>query len=197
MLVPASLFQEFFDWFTVEKSELIVNAIVPITVASLGILIFRLTSSLENQRWRNQKVIERRLTVFEQMAPEINDLYCYFLLVGNWKRLSPVSMIEAKRKLDRMYYTNAFLFSETFKGDYKAFMGACFLTFTGPNADARLRTTIEVDDQSRRIWFGEQWQTDWEQRHFAETEATPRGEVADAYRSLMHSFSLELDLIHD
>jgi hypothetical protein len=67
--------------------------------------VARLTERFKVTLWTNQKVIEKRIDVYDKLAPMLNDLYCYFYYVGNWKELTPIRIIETKRKLDKTFYT--------------------------------------------------------------------------------------------
>src|SRR5579883_1625085 len=97
---------------------------------------------LEERYFTNQKLIERRLQVFDIAAPLLNDIYCFIRKVGGWKELTPPDVIKAKRKLDQTIYVNAALFSDQFRDSYFSFIGTCFETFVGAAQDARFRSDL-------------------------------------------------------
>ena len=71
-------------WNSLEVTKLIVAALTPLAVL-LGIWVARATRRLEASQWVNQKLIEKRINLLEEILPRLNDLYCYFEWIGNWK----------------------------------------------------------------------------------------------------------------
>jgi hypothetical protein len=118
-------------WNSLELAKLFVSALTPIVVILVGFFINRKLKQLEAIQWANQKVVEKRLEVFDALAPSLNDLLCYFTYIGNWKELSPSKVVEIKRALDKKAYINAPLFSWQFLDRYAAFIGTCFRTYSG------------------------------------------------------------------
>ena len=103
------------NWNSLEVAKLIVSALTPIIVVVLGIWIARISKRFEQIQWVNRKIIERRIDVYDEIAPLLNDLFVYFTLIGHWKELSPPQVVEAKRLLDRHVNVAASLFSDTFR----------------------------------------------------------------------------------
>ena len=65
------------------------SAITPVVVALLGYAITRAVRRLEDAHWAGRKLIERRLDLYDEMAPLLNDPSCFFLLVGNYRAITP------------------------------------------------------------------------------------------------------------
>lgn len=91
-------------WNSLEIAKLIASVLTPISVVVFGFWINRRLKVFEHLQWANQKVVEKRLYVYQELVPLLNDLLCYFTYVGNWKTHNPASIIELKRKLDRIAY---------------------------------------------------------------------------------------------
>ena len=53
------------------------DALTPLTVAALGIFIARASRRIEQVQWANQTVVTRRLDIFGQLAPGLNQLLCF------------------------------------------------------------------------------------------------------------------------
>src|SRR4051812_5961528 len=102
------------SWNSLEIAKLIVAAITPIALACIGVYIHRLTKRFEHAQWRNQKLIEKRLAIYDDLAPLLNDNFCYFTYVGNWKERKPVEIIASKRNIDKKIHLAAPLFSAGF-----------------------------------------------------------------------------------
>src|SRR6266851_310090 len=101
-------------WNSLEVAKLGVSTLTSVVVVLIGLVISRRLKRLEYLQWTNQKVTEKRIAVFDELAPQLNDLYCYFTFLGGWKDLTPVEVVGRKRKMDRMVYVNAPLFSKEF-----------------------------------------------------------------------------------
>src|SRR4051794_5983466 len=120
-------------WNSLEIVKLIVDALTPLIVAFLGWWISRRLKRLEQMQWANQKAVEKRLEIYSSLAPVLNDLYCYFDFIGEWKMRNPVAVLDVKRAADRIFYVNAALFSSRFRRAYEEFMDLCFVP--GPLKD--------------------------------------------------------------
>lgn len=79
------------DW--TDYVKLFADILAPIVTAVFGYWIFRLTQSIEQSQWRNQKLIEKRIEVWDDVAPMINDVYCYCMRIGAWKNYSPQEVV--------------------------------------------------------------------------------------------------------
>jgi|SRR6185295_5196210 hypothetical protein len=176
-----------FDWNSLEIAKLAVSILTPLLVLGIGLGINRSLKRLELRQWTSQKVIEKRLKIYDELAPSLNDLLCYFTFVGSWKDLTPVEVIKTKRLIDRIVHVNAPLFSKDFKRKYDILIDCCYETFTGWGRDARLRTT------STRYKLGEGWDPKWDDCFSKEVEADPEA-VRSAYNALMKQFSVELGI---
>jgi hypothetical protein len=68
-------------WNRLEITKVIIQALTPILLVLLGIIVNRAIKTFEHRQWRNQKLIEKRLEIYDDMAPALNDLLCYFTLL--------------------------------------------------------------------------------------------------------------------
>lgn len=118
-------------WNSLEIAKLIVSTLTPLIVLLFGLWISRSLKRLEHLQWTNQKITEKRIAVFEELAPLLNDLLCYFTFVGCWKDLTPIEAVKLKRKLDRIVHVHAPLFSKEFLNKYNDFINACYGTYSG------------------------------------------------------------------
>lgn len=101
-------------WNSLEIAKLLAGLLTPTAIAVLGIYIHRVTKRFEYLQWRNQKLIERRLAIYDDLAPQLNDLRCYFTYVGSWKELDPPAVVALKRTIDKKIHLAAPLFSVLF-----------------------------------------------------------------------------------
>ena len=56
-------------WNSLEVAKLLVSALTPLAVLTFGFWINRRLKRVEHLQWASQKVIEKRLVVFDQVAP--------------------------------------------------------------------------------------------------------------------------------
>ena len=181
---------QFSLWNSLEVVKLIISALTPIIVILIGFWIHKLLKDIESRQWVNQTVIQWKVNIYDELSLLLNDLYCYFLYIGNWKELSPVDIIKTKRILDKKINIAFPLFSDKFLTHYNAFINSCFKTFSGKGKDAQLKTGFE----SRKQVFISDWKTSWEELFVEESEKTSRDTIDEKYRQLMKIFAQELNL---
>lgn len=133
----------------------------------------------------NRKLIDRRLELYDKLARPLNDLYCFFHLVGNFRDVAPPAAVARNRQLGKAVNVNEFLMSPEFRQRYDEFMAACFKTYTGPAKDAKLRSSVDTQRTERQSW-DEAWERCFVARH---EEVTPNTTIRDRYRALMFCFA--------
>ena len=174
------------SWSWLEVAKLSASLLVPAALAALGIYIHRVTKQFEHLQWRSQKLVEKRLGVYDDLAPQLNDLLCYFTYVGCWRDLDPPDVVALKRVVDKKVYLAAPLFSEEFFAACMAFQNLCFETYTGWGCDACLRTRFERRRDSSR----KDWNPEWE--GCFSSEAAEPAAVRAAHQRVMEAFSEDI-----
>src|SRR6266480_3862724 len=144
-------------WSSVQIATLAVSALTPLTVAGLGYFVARTGRRIERIQWANQTVVSRRLEIFGQVAPGLNQLLCFATFVGGWKEIDPRKAIAIKRGLDETMYANKVLFSDELFAAYHQFMTILFDMFGTTGADAKVRAPIESQWGTRRelLWWND------------------------------------------
>jgi hypothetical protein len=177
-------------WNSLEIVKLLFGLVTPLVVAIGGYYITKSMHKLEARSLVNQKIVEKRLTLFDSMAPLFNDLYCYFMRVGRWKELTPPDLIEKKRTLDTLFYINKPLFSAEFESNYFTFiLSDCFRAFSGHAKNARLRTRyLQYSNLNN-------WNPKWKDCFVEEeSDICPLERLAEDYDALMNQFATELGI---
>lgn len=177
-------------WSSLEVAKLVAASATPILILLLGVLVQRAVRRIEAVQWANRKIIEKRLTIYDELAPLLNDLLCFFIFVGNWKELTPPGLIASKRVLDKKVHLAAPLFSPEFLELYHQYMQLCFLTFNRMGEDAKLRTRW-VD---RAQHSAAPWQEEWANLFADPSAHSEPKDVIRKYDQLMACFSRELGL---
>lgn len=160
-----------------------------------------LQKDIESRQWMNQKLMEKRLAVFDEFAPLLNDVYCFMMMVGLWKDITPPDALEKKRKLDRLIYVYEALFSEELRQAYFRFIHTCFETYTGPAEDAKILPYLDQERTLVHNWTPEwepmfsspekrrvtqQWDDDWEA--MLRNPAEHRRLLLTRYKNVMSQF---------
>lgn len=139
------------EWTSLEIAKLVVGIMTPLAILYFTTSTDRArdketaartaAAQMETDREaRYLQVTKKRVDLWEQISPRLNDIYCYFLYVGQWKKLSPTDVVNAKREADRYFYSNLPFFTLEFIHEYQQFMKETFKTGTGWKKDALLRT---------------------------------------------------------
>src|SRR5260370_27680913 len=99
------------SWNSLQIATLAVEALTPLTVAGLGVFIARASRRIEQVQWANQTVVTRRLDIFAQLAPGLNQLLCFATFVGGWTEIQHRQASTLKRHLDEPMPANQVLLS--------------------------------------------------------------------------------------
>lgn len=177
------------SWNSVQIAAVAVAALTPLTVAGLGVLLARTSRRIEQVQWANQTVVTRRLDIFAQLAPGLNQLLCFATFVGGWKEIQARQAIALKRQLDEIMYANRVLFSDELFAAYHQFMITLFAMWTTTDADALLRAPIESQWGNRRNM---PWWDDSMTRLFSSTDPASTGDIQAAYDQLSERFRADL-----
>jgi hypothetical protein len=134
-----------------DHAKAVAELLAPVTTAFFGIWILLITKRLERSQWRSQKLIEKRIEIWDKVGPQINDIFCYCVRVGNWKAFEPPSVIQKKRDADQQIHLSRPYFSAEFFRRYQDFVASCFEVFQRHGEDAKLKTPIS-EHKNVRSW---------------------------------------------
>jgi hypothetical protein len=178
------------SWTSLQIATLAVDALIPVTVAGLGVVFARTSRRIEQVQWANQTVVTRRLDIFAQLAPGLNQLLCFATFVGGWKEIEPRQAIALKRELDQVMYANKVLFSGELFAAYREFMAALFAMSASTGSDALVRAPVESQWGDRRNlpW----WDEDTMAGLFQATDPAGLDEIQAAYDRLADRFRADL-----
>lgn len=167
-----------------ETAQLILSIVTPVLLLALGIPIARYTKRLDTQAALDEKLIERRLALFERLGPDLNDLYCLTQFVGHFRSIDPPSALKRKRRLDKTIHVNRPIFSTEVMLAYTRFIDAVFKTPDQAGENAKLLIEPDVLAVER----GGEWPEEWDD-YFADEPATPQHEVERAYTKLVDALA--------
>ncbi|MDR7270791.1 hypothetical protein J2X20_003449 [Pelomonas saccharophila] len=180
------------QWPTLEIAKLIVGVLTPLSVALLGWLFSRQLKRLDLSNWTNQKLIEKRLAIYDEIAPRLNQLLCFFTWVGYWKTISPADAIHAKRDLDKTLNIYRHVFEAEVYEAYQDYIHILFETYTSAGHDAKLRALVRSPDGDRRTDGAYAWSDAWNACFSEPRNAVDKGEVRARYKALMAALTRSL-----
>jgi len=175
------------EWNSLEVAKLLVAVLTPVAVVLLGLYVRSVSRRIEDAQWSSRRVLDWRLDLYKTMAPKLNDLYCFFMLVGDFREVKPTDALARKRALDKDFHVNRFLFSDEFGLYYYEFMAASFATWQGFGVAARLRSSL-ASQQSERS----EWDATWDQMFTPEADSSTQEEFEQRYETLMRRFAAEV-----
>ena len=175
---------------TIETLKVLVPILIPVTVVIIGYLLNERLKTFEHFQWRNQKLIEKRITIYDQLAPLLNDLLCYYTYIGTWKEITPIDILNKKREIDRRVNIARHLFPHDFYTTCEAFMNSCFQMFNEMGEDAKLN---DRDFEPRQKVMGEKWDPAWNNRFSG--KVTPKEEIKTKYYDIMKAFERDMGLV--
>ena len=173
------------NWSSLEIVKVVIAALVPISVAVLGIIVALLARRAQQREWVNQKLIERRIGLVDEIGPLLNRLYCYYTFRGDWKETTPPEVIEIKRKLDRAVYSALPFITEQIRTAYNSYIDTLYATWNAPGTDARLLTTIDSKDGNRRTVLAGTWLPEWSDLFEDPSRAAKRPVIVARYNELL------------
>jgi hypothetical protein len=172
--------------WTLEIAKLIVGILTPLSVVALGWLINQKLKKLDFVQWSNQKLVEKRLSLYDEVAPLLNKLFCFYTWKGYWKEVSPDDVLHAKRSLDKTINIYRYILGEKFYAEYQEFIRLLFQTYTGFGRDAMIRSEILSGLGDRKKHCSYTWDERWTDHFTGEGSSTLRQGVADQYYKLMN-----------
>ncbi len=105
----------------IEIIKLLSSIATPVVVAFLGYKLNSRLKSIDDAQWQSRKIVEKRLELYERIAPSLNSIFCFCTWVGYWKDISPKDLIQTKRDLDKTVNIYRHLLSEEFYHKYNDF----------------------------------------------------------------------------
>jgi len=168
-------------WNSLEVVKLLVAALTPVLVVIVGFGLNRRLRSLEQAQWSQQKVIERRIKAYDELAKPLNQILCFYCYVGSWKDMTPPDVVRMKRDLDQIAHISAPLFDAEFLQRYNHLMDVCFSTFGRWGDDAKLKT---LPDRREDAATGS-WDPEWAHCFSDRIKASEPETVKSAYVELM------------
>lgn len=174
-------------WTSLEIVKLLVSVLTPLIGFFIALKLARIGKDIEKKQWAGRKIIEKRLEFYDEVVPDLNDLYCFYNRVGNWKELTPPDIIAKKRQLDKAFNIYAYIFSQDIRYRYSNFIHNCFETHTGAGEDAKIIMKLT----EREILPG--WDSHWNKLFWPEKQVSVEV-FKKSYQELLELMKEELEV---
>lgn len=165
-------------------AELVVGVATPVAVVLFGWILNRRLKQIDQAQWENRKIIEKRIALYDEIAPNLNLVYCFCAWVGYWKDITPAKMIETKRELDKIVNIYSPLIGEDFRKKYQSFIHGAFFPYQGPGKDAKILSRISGGNGDRRTDGNYDWDPAWDSL-FDENGERSSTEINTRYLAVM------------
>jgi hypothetical protein len=174
------------SWSSLEIAKMFISTLTPLIIVVLAFRFNKALKQLDKKQWTNQKIIEKRIEIYDKIVPKLNDILCFYCYVGNWKEIKPKNVIRLKRELDKDLNIYAPLFSDSLTKKYCEFIHLCFKSFSGWGLDAKIRSLFE-----NRQAFNAEWNNEW--IDYFDTDDVLKPEIIlEKYSELMSKFKEDL-----
>lgn len=174
-------------WNSFEIIKVIVSIITPVVITFIGFRMNSIFHKLEKSQWVNKTIIEWKIKVYEQITPEVNDIYCFFMYVGNWSNISPLEVIEKKRNLDKIISLSYPLFSNQVKTSYDSLIDCLFEEYRGKGKDLGLKTGYDSREK-----YSDAWNVSW--RDLFVDNKSERTVITERYELFLKNLANDLNL---
>jgi hypothetical protein len=174
-------------WSSLKIIVLVFAVLSPLIIVFLALRFRRIKKKLIHEHHENQKLIEKRIEIYERIGPKLNDIFSFFSYTGNWKELSPPDIMKLKRELDKEITINTPLFSNDLIRKYNSFILLCFVSHSGWEHKEKIKSMYELRQEHIA-----DWKADW--IPFFDTNNVVEGiKLKERYDGLMEYFKKEIN----
>lgn len=181
-------------WSSLDKAKFILSIFTTVFTALLTIGILYYGNKIENSKWKNQTLISKKIELYDNMMPKLNDILCYFNQYGTYKDYTPLEIIKLKRELNKTFYTNKSFLPKSLQKEYIKFIDTlCFEPYGG-SWDSRLRMNAVYNRRGYIEQHGDSlWNEQWNKKLFT-GEKSDRITISKSYDKIMTLFVDDIDL---
>ena len=175
-------------WNSLKIPIMIIATLAPIIIAFLVIRYNRIIKRLDRKHQTNQRIVEKRIEIYDRIGPKLNDIFCFYCYNGNWKEITPIDIVRLKKELDKDINVNTPILSNDISGKYIDFMRLCFVSFSGWEHKEKIKSLYEIRQE-----HNVEWNDDWIQ--FFDTNNVIEGiKMKESYNELIEYFKKDLSL---
>jgi len=175
-------------WNSLKIAIMIIAALAPFIIAFLVIRFNRTIKRLNNKHQTNQRIVEKRIEIYDRIGPKLNDLISFYCYSGNWKEITPIAIIRLKKELDKDINIYTPIFSNDLSKKYTDFIHLCFVSFSGWEHKEKIKSSYEIRQE-----HNVEWKDDWIQ-FFDTNNVIEAIKMKESYNELMEYVKKDLGL---
>lgn len=136
----------------------------------------------------DQKITEKRLDIYDEIAGRLHDMLSFFSYTGNWEDISPYEILRVKRELDKELALYGPLFPDELIEKCHGFIKLCFISASGWEHDIKIKSLYELRQEHQTGWDDE-WIRYFDTKNVAEAVL-----LKEKFHELISGFNQELNL---
>ena len=175
-------------WDSLKMIIIIISIFAPVIVVLIVFRYNRIIKRLNKKHENDQKIVGKRIEIYDRIGPKLHDILSFFCYNGNWKEITPIDVIRLKRELDKEIEINSPLFSNELAKKYNDFMQLCFVSFSGWEHKEKIKSLFELRQE-----HNPEWSNDWI-NFFDTNNVVDAIMMKERYNQLMDYFKKELNL---
>ena len=177
-------------WRGLAIATMIIAILTPIIMVIPAFRFSRIIKRMNKKQLSNQKIVEKRIEIYDRIVPKLNDIFCFYCYIGNWNEITPMAVLRLKRELDKDMNIYASLFSDDLSKKYMGFKQLCFVSMSGWEHDEKIKSLYQLRQENHQ-----EWDDDWIQ-YFDTNNVIEAIKIKERYDELIESFKEDLVIFH-
>ena len=175
-------------WTSLKIPIMIIAALAPVVIVFLVIRYNKIIKGLKEKHQTNQRIVEKRIEIYDRIGPKLNDILSFFCYSGNWKEITPMDIQRKKMELDKDINTYSPIFSDELSKKYGDFIQLCFVSFSGWDHKEKIKSLYEIRQEHNEEW-NEEWIAMFDTNNVVEATM-----MRERYDELIEYFNKEINL---
>jgi len=141
-------------WNSLEIVKLVASLFTTLLITFFGFLINRNIMNLDKKNKVNDKILEKRLQIYENIVPKLNDILCFHAYIGDWRDLTPIDIIKYKKSIGKELYMYSPLFTPKLIETYRDFISLCYEKSTDVSTKSKIKSSYKAREDNA-LWKSE------------------------------------------
>jgi hypothetical protein len=142
--------------YKLEKLKALSSFLLPLALVFIS---FQINSNLKDKEYElktGQQIIKAKQEIYAEIGKHLNVIFVYIADVGDFRKYTPLDIINRKREVDRLFNIYLPFWSYSTRKKYNNFMHAAFLMGNKKGKDALIKANMHEKMLSPN------WNKNWE-----------------------------------
>lgn len=139
-------------WNSLEIAKLAADFAIPVTLLILSLIVSRFEKRIEQKLDQEEFGRSWKKEIYDEVALDLNLIYCAFNYVGRWRECTPENIITSKRRLDEKIFAYSPILSPDTIEAYNNLMNVSFETGRGRGTTLLIRSNVDMFAESAIAW---------------------------------------------